>query len=684
MENISNLHAKVLRTDVIGACRENCSGQYCGMMLGVFERVQPIKWSFRLTLQRLHNAVTPLENIMSTAKMLRILISSRKQMVTISYCHDCQNHQTTSWHMPGQFERVFQECQALLKEKMPSVIVIGKPVTNMVGAFEVHFMPFEGGSTQVLYSALQQQGWLPTPELVLSNVKQAVQDLHWNHSAITSKEKPGSSSIMRFSVRDSVTHITVRSARITIFTMDGIDDLEYASKCTKEFRTSKRDAPSSTMTPLADTVVVYSNARGRCEASLQEGSTYFLHVEAKGYYPIQVPMMKWSTTTPNATLSTQSAKQRNTTRIIAMMPRIEVVNISIVDLDTSAVIEAGGIETVLINRRTAVRHTTLSNNKGVSFLHIPHGMYRVDVTAPQFDQIPYALTSDKRAMSFMETATAFDKARRDAARKVKELKLNVNESMSCKFGIPSMRWPWHFTVVDGSTGLPLRGAKCSVFSSDGSEVFSGRSSKDGTAFGMIELGHSDMLRVEMTDSSKDAEVYLPFSCSLTNLQRKRSPLLMTITLCPKPKIGRARAVLCWNRRCWNDLHLRISSDDANSSFHVWKNNISAGGATHDLVSNNGLGPSSVNVQLLPNSTYTFQVVQYGSFQANESMHKISKCGLELLIFDHRGIVMREKYLPENNVSMHSQHGGSVDIDIDMESVVSFSSICTDENGKLLK
>tara|TARA_B110000208_G_C11350613_1_gene277375 strand:- start:10 stop:489 length:480 start_codon:yes stop_codon:yes gene_type:complete len=159
---------------------------------------------------------------------------------------------------------------------------------------------------------------------------------------------------------------------------------------------------------------------------------------------------------------------------------------------------------------------------------------------------------------------------------------------------------------------------------------------------------------------------------------------MTITLCPKPKIGRARAVLCWNRRCWNDLHLRISSDDANSSFHVWKNNISAGGATHDLVSNNGLGPSSVNVQLLPNSTYTFQVVQYGSFQANESMHKISKCGLELLIFDHRGIVMREKYLPENNVSMHSQHGGSVDIDIDMESVVSFSSICTDENGKLLK
>ena len=123
------------------------------------------------------------------------------------------------------------------------------------------------------------------------------------------------------------------------------------------------------------------------------------------------------------------------------MPRIERVNICITDLETSGMIEADGITTSLVNRRTAVRHTTKSNIKGMNTMHVPHGIYRIDVSAPTFDKIPYALTSDKKAMSFIETAASFDKARRDAANKVKDTKLVVENTVNVKFGIPSMRWP---------------------------------------------------------------------------------------------------------------------------------------------------------------------------------------------------------------------------------------------------
>ena len=76
------------------------------------------------------------------------------------------------------------------------------------------------------------------------------------------------------------------------------------------------------------------------------------------------------------------------------MPLIELVNITIVDLDKPThCIEASGIETVLVNRRTLVKHTTKSNNQGMSFLHIPHGSYRIDIEAPKFDQIPYSMVS---------------------------------------------------------------------------------------------------------------------------------------------------------------------------------------------------------------------------------------------------------------------------------------------------
>lgn len=659
MEGTSNLYAKIFKVDVTGAYQQNCSGSHSATVLGVFERVQATKWCFRLALESISKTSSVAEHIMQAAKLQRSLVSTRKQHVTIAYCHECENHQKTSWHMPGQFENVFLECRELLEKEMPSVVVTGKPVTDLIGAFEIYFKPFDGGAEHLLYSALRQHGWLPTPELLLNKVQSAVLGLHWNHPLSGTEpedenENLGQSSLIRFLIKDAVTGMTVRGAAIHIFCADHFNDIMYANKAITELREFVRsdqmsvvtstDSTSSSKARNTKNAVVFTSARGRCETLLQEGSTFIAHVEAPGYYPHQVGMFKWSPA--SNVMHDHSSKQRGTMRTMNLMPRIERVSVSIVDLETSEAIKASGLETVLINRRTGAKYTTQTNKKGMSFLHIPRSIYRIEVTAPLFDKIPYALTSDKKAMSFIETATGFDKARREAARKVNEIKIDVTGPMSCNFGIPSMRWPWHFTVVDGATGLRLRGAKLGVFDVEGGKNFSLVTSKDGTAFGMIELGKLDTLKVDMPAEKSDT-VYLPFQCSLRNIQRKNSPLLVTVILCPRPPKGCARAILCWNHRCWNDFHMNIKSGDANSNFHVWRLEPSSGGATHDLISTTGQGPSSIFFKLLPNATYSFQVVQYGSFQANkDTMYKLDRCELELLVFNHDGIILHAKY-PKN-------------------------------------
>ena len=693
MEGTSNLNAKVYKTDSMGIYRQDCHGPHSAMVLCVFERVQHTKWGFRLSYAKLQNTVCPFEHVMRTAQLLRLLLSNRKQRVTILYCDGCEHHQKTSWHMPGQFKNMFECIRVLLKRLMPSLLVFGQPVTNAVGSFEVYFTPFEGGAVQLLYSALRQRGWLPTPELIAEKVQRAIKDLHWNRPATagtltlnsmvkeyenkhdTNDKNTSDTNVLRFVIRDAVTEQTLRSVPIYIFCVDTFDDITYAHKCIKTIRATKAAGlpPPTLKSSEYCVTTAYTNGRGRGEVPLQVGRTYAVHVELQGYYPIEIVALKWSqvsTTTKTTTSkhhhgsggSSSTAKGagqhrslgNSTLRVITLMPRIERVNICITDLETSEMIEADGITTSLVNRRTAVRHTTKSNIKGMNTMHVPRGIYRIDVSAPTFDKIPYALTSDKKAMSFIETAASFDKARRDAANKVKDTKLVVENTVNAKFGIPSMRWPWHFTVMDGATGKLLKGARCTVRDKLGNKIFSAVTSKDGTTFGMLELGKADYCEVTMLGNASTTAAmvdYLPFRCNVVKMQRKRkkSPLLLTCTLCPQPKRGYARAVLIWKRRCWNDFHLYIKSDDANSCFHVWKRDPVCGGANHDLISRNGQSPTSFEFRLLPNAQYRFQIIQYGSFQMNkETMFKLNQCGLELLVFDHHGIVLHEKHPVEND------------------------------------
>ena len=324
MEGTSNLNAKVYKTDSMGMYRQDCHGPHSAMVLCVFERVQHTKWGFRLSYAKLQNTVCPFEHVMRTAQLLRLLLSNRKQRVTILYCDGCEHHQKTSWHMPGQFKNMFECIRVLLKRLMPSLLVFGQPVTNAVGSFEVYFTPFEGGAVQLLYSALRQRGWLPTPELIAEKVQRAIKDLHWNRPATagtltlnsmvkeyenkhdTNDKNTSDTNVLRFVVRDAVTEQTLRSVPIYIFCVDTFDDITYAHKCIKTIRATKAAGlpPPTLKSSEYCVTTAYTNGRGRGEVPLQVGRTYAVHVELQGYYPIEIVALKWSqvsTTTKTTT-----------------------------------------------------------------------------------------------------------------------------------------------------------------------------------------------------------------------------------------------------------------------------------------------------------------------------------------------------------------------------------------------
>ncbi len=800
MEALGNLDTKVVRVVCVGEYTQPVTGPHSSILLGTFQRIKDQEWGFRLEAERLHGAPDEFSQIYHICKLQRMLIQNRRQCVHVMYCHHCERHQKTSWHIPGQFEGLFKACARVLKKHLPDVLVTGCPAPHLVGSFEVSFKSHAGAHEQTLYSALHERGWLPTPELVLQLVKDAVAGLahhntpllldggesrgqeedighlaragsrgrHHHHQTPTGRsgKSPANAThwamqkVMRFAVRDSISNQVLRNVCVHIFPLFGMENMQRASahlqavaaiephitigrqslaplpagplppaevkskedssatgsnskETTKTQATQQetsgdeppnrgKSAPNDIeemlhdaaeaaenlshilatpaaasrekvmegpersdgvavaprsrsnksipqIPPLQGQITLHTNERGRCETLVDVGQAYCVHVEAPGFYPIQI----------GATCVRGEPRGAGLTHQLSLLPLIEPAEVFVVDSKNASEIHASGIEVVLINRRTAVRHTAKSNGSGRARLHVPRGSYRIQVTTPVFDEIPYALTSDKRAMSFMETATAFDKARRDAAQR-SEIKLLVQGAVEQAVGIPSMRWPWHFTVFDGATGKALRGVKFTVANRQGEPSFTADSSRDGTAFGMIELGQWHTLHVEMPtaeDSGGSPSEYLPFERSLAKIERKNSPLLVKVMMCPRPPPRQARAILCWHHRCWMDFHVHIrplagslrrgrDGFTTGQELHVWKKCRTSSGATHDLLTKNGHGPMSTIFELRPLMEYRFSAVQFGSFKTNkETMIRLGNAKPEILVYDTNGMVAHE-YYPE--------------------------------------
>jgi hypothetical protein len=780
MNQTTNLNAKVARREVIGENVTSCAGQHSAMLLGTFQRIKSEEWGFRLELEKIHNAPTQFEQIHRTARLQRLIIQNRRPCVYIMHCCDCETHQRTSWHIPGQFERLFNACKRAIASVFPHILVRGLPSRERVGAFEVIFKLHEGAEEELLYSALKDHGWLPAPELVVQLVRQArrgggqgedgiggrgaaaaadrvlVGSQAGGHDEPFSPKQSVSSppaspsrkkiwkKMLKFSVRDAISNLSVRHATVHVFSIFDASDMSNAASWFSVVRENTTGPGSSaagtaavagntaptlystvpeqqhagnsksssnnhenlafnsrsvlpnTTAPRQKHFVLRTNARGRCEGEVEAGHTYFIHVATPGYYPVQISAL---CVPPETNIGASSSSSSSTskgsgvgkgagssTHVISLLPLVERVDISVGDLETGQNIRAKGIEVTLINRRTATRHMGITGALGVTKLDVPRGSYRIQVGAPLFDEIPYVLTSDKAAMSFIETATAFDKARRDTFQK-KEIRISVQRHVKHFVGIPSIRWPWHFTVMD-NFGKPLRGVKFEVRDRSGKNVFVSKSSRRGTASGMIELGAWATLYVTKEVASKDgkknarghkgklsmlaataaerggvsgkggarassnsstvvARQYLPFEENLLVLERKRSPLMVKVMLCLQPPRQCARAILSWSHRCWIDLHVHVKSLAATGGkqdIHVWRKCTAGGGVTLDFAPNNGHGPMSCTIKLLPLAEYRFSAVQHGSFKANkQSMITLAHAQPEILLCDSDRTVVHVKH-----------------------------------------
>ena len=527
---------------------------------------------------------------------------------------------------------------------------------------------------------------------------------------------------LRFSVRDAISKLSVRHATVHVFSIFDATDMRNAANwfgSQKQFanshdestsaasvaQASDADIPkhqetgnnesdrtdsslqlSNTIVPHGKHFILRTNARGRCEVEVDAGHTYFVHITTPSYYPVQISAVYVPPESDGGTspaFSSSSKVSSASTHAISLLPLIERVSISIGDLETGQKIRAKGIEVTLVNRRTATRHTATTDAEGITNLNVPRGTYRIQVGAPLFDEIPYAMTNDKAAMSFIETATAFDKARRDGFKK-KEIRISVHHHVQQFVGIPSLRWPWHFTVMD-NFGKPLRGVKFEVKDRSGKNVFVSKSSRRGTASGMIELGMWATLHVskpvgdedgtksrrkgklsQVKTAAKAAAIhgrsttttsscgssavvrqYLPFEESLLEFERKRSPLMVKIMLCPQPPPQCARAILSWSHRCWIDLHVNVKSlatTGGKQEIHVWRKCTAGAGVILEFAPNNGHGPMSCIIKLLPLAEYRFSAIQHGSFRANkQSMITLAHAQPEILLCDRDRTVVHAKH-----------------------------------------
>jgi hypothetical protein len=80
--------------------------------------------------------------------------------------------------VPGAFRKLFTEVVKAIQVAHPSILIRGIPTKSKIGAFEISFQKFRGAHPALVYSAIGSKGWLPTPELAVKLVTEAMESDH--------------------------------------------------------------------------------------------------------------------------------------------------------------------------------------------------------------------------------------------------------------------------------------------------------------------------------------------------------------------------------------------------------------------------------------------------------------------------------------------------------------------------
>ena len=692
---LSNTMAITTSTADIGTYSVDLSGLHAGMILCTMDRVENGNWILKTLRMPFPRSIHIVEQMAHMWPMLRRHTAARRPCINILYCSGCEKHQATTWHVPGAFEELFFTIAGAIKRVFPGIMVHGTPTETNIGAFKITFKRFKGASQQVLYSAMDNQGWLPTPALVRQLVTEAMgasvetdiaHEWPYNHDS-------GARCRLRITVYDGYYKVPVPGVRVSIHSIDSrgeldtslaqvvaekqgnsdlpdtLQRLESAENAVAEDERSVRRRSSSFQrkprhTGMAGVVKLehthcslQADLRGTCEALVNATNTYVCQFDAPGFYSRSHPPLRVGVAADDAKKKRRGllSNVRESIRDMAiyLMPKIQTVWVALVDFDDGKAVRTPGILVTLTNMASGFVHEAVTNHNGFAIFHVPVGRYAESVVLPEWRLVQHTLSRDPGMIRFLETAKSFDSARRSQVDMHQRGIIVYGETYDC-VRIPSIRWPHHFTVYDASTSLPMKGALVRIQNqATGEVIMSSTTNRIGSCYQMIPIGPELVLCI--TVKVQDQE-YFSFQKRVPPIHNFDSPSLHCAFMCPIPPPGYGRAVLSWTHPIRQRLDLFVEhctyvDDDATipDGLHetVWFNKRQSDLAELTVPGNKeSTAPISVLVKLQPFAEFRFHARQYGTFDKimakGTETKSLEMTDTEFRFYDEHGLVTTQE------------------------------------------
>ena len=687
---IANTMAITTHTNDIATYSVDVAGNHAGLILCTMDRVENGEWVLKTLHMPFPRALHIVEQVGNMWPMLRQHTVARRPCITIRYCCDCENHQETTWHVPGAFERLYYDVAAAIKTAYPGMLINGTPSSRRIGAFKITFQRFKGASSQVLYSALDgNQGWLPTPELAAKLVVEAMEssdeenvDHEWpyNHDA-------DARCRMKIKVYDGYYKMPIPGVAVSVHSVDSRAELNRSLAQVKEEKGKRmtnvhemRMKRRSTMVATTDSIhttkkrrkssgsvtrdsrasselnhthtLLFTNDEGITETTLNATDTYVCQFNAPGFYPRAHPPLRVGVAADEAVKKKRGlfVKSDNAREMsIFLMPKIQTVTVALVDFESGDAVRAAGILVSLTNMQSGFKHVSETDSNGCASFNVPGGRYEENVELPEWTQVQYSLSSDSEAMRFLETARSFDLARREVVDMHRRGVVVYGESFD-RIKIPGIRWPYHFTVYDSSTAAPMGGAIIQIRNrATGELVMNTVTSELGTSYQMIPVGPPLSVCITATVNGTS---YFSYQKHLPRITEFLSPSLHNAFMCPIPPPGYGRAILSWTYPLRQKIDLfteyREYCDDGDTYSKddlttVWANHKVSELAELDVPgSRQGLAPVSVLVKLDPQKEFRFHARQYGTFDPilcqGTEVKPLELTDTEFRFYDEHGLV----------------------------------------------
>jgi hypothetical protein len=155
----------------------------------------------------------------------------------VEHCVDCKDHQNTTRHEPGSYERAFKDFRKEFKKKMPPSLIYGNnakiclsSLPFRLGSFEVLFRPYDNTQSRFIYSKLQTEQFPDSNDLATELTPIMLPEV-WKFSS----ESVAMLEVLAF---DAGTKKPIGAAEVSVFlvcvsTYNVDDDLEGLEKIQK-------------------------------------------------------------------------------------------------------------------------------------------------------------------------------------------------------------------------------------------------------------------------------------------------------------------------------------------------------------------------------------------------------------------------------------------------------------------